>query len=166
VAVLDGGLGKWGAEERPLEDLPPVPRNRHFTARLNSTLVRDLDHVRRLLKTNSEQVLDARSQGRFEGTAPEPREGLPSGHMPGSLNLPFVDILDTGQKTMLPAEELHQAFTEAGVDLHKPVTTTCGSGVTAALLALGLHLLGHRQVAVYDGSWSEWASRDDTPIEP
>ena len=166
VAVLDGGLGKWRAEERPLEDLPPVPRNRHFTARLNSTLVRDLVHVRRLLDTNSEQVLDARSAGRFEGTAPEPREGLPSGHMPGSLNLPFTELLDDMQKTMLPAEELRQAFAKAGVDLHKPVTTTCGSGVTAALLALGLHLLGHRQVAVYDSSWSEWASRDDTPIEP
>jgi len=166
VAVLDGGMGKWRQEDRPLEDLPPVPRERHFTARLNSTLVRDFDHMRRLVAKNSEQVLDARSQGRFEGTAPEPREGLRSGHMPGSLNLPFIDILDAGQKTMLPADELRQAFVKAGVDLHKPVTTTCGSGVTAALLALGLHLLGHRQVAVYDGSWSEWASRDDTRIEP
>ncbi len=166
VAVLDGGLGKWRAEDRPLEDLSPAPRERHFTARHNSTLERDLEHMRRLIDKGSEQVLDARSQGRFEGTAPEPREGLRPGHMPGSLNLPFTELLDMKQKTMLPAEALRQAFDKAGVDLHKPVTTTCGSGVTAALLALGLHLLGHRQVAVYDGSWSEWAGRDDTPIEP
>ncbi len=165
VAVLDGGLPKWLAEGRPVESLPPMPRERHFTARLNTLMVRDLDQVRRNLDSGREQVLDARSAGRFAGTAPEPRADLRSGHIPGSLSLPYDRLIDPERGTLLPADELRARFEAAGVDLSRPVITTCGSGVTACILALGLHLLGHRDVAVYDGSWAEWGGRDDTPVD-
>jgi len=166
VAVLDGGLPKWRAEGRPLEDLPPAPRERRFTARMNTMLVRTFDQVLRNVKERREQTVDARSAGRFDGTAPEPREGLRSGHIPGSLSLPYTEILDPEGHTMLPADKLRRAFEDAGVDLRRPVVTTCGSGVTAAVLALGLHLLGHHETALYDGSWTEWASREDAPVAP
>ena len=165
VAILDGGLPKWRAEGRALENHAPMPRERHFTARLDRTMVRDLDHMRRNIDNGREQVLDARSAGRFAATDPEPRAGLRGGHIPGSLSLPFTELLDAETKTLLPPDRLRAAFEGAGVDLDKPVVTTCGSGVTAAVLSLGLHLLGHREVALYDGSWSEWAAAD-TPVEP
>ena len=110
-------------------------------------------------------MLDARSRGRFEGSEPEPRAGLRSGHIPGSLSLPFTDLLDRETQTLRPPEELRAIFEKAGVDLRRPVVTTCGSGVTAGILALGLHLAGHKNVAVYDGSWSEWGLPGDTPVE-
>ena len=164
VAVLDGGLPKWNAEGRPLDTGTPAPAPRVFRARSRQALVRDLDAVRANLKTQREQVLDARSAGRFHGTEPEPRAGLRPGHIPGSLNLPY-DALYRPDGTLLPPDELRRAFTASGLDPAKPVVTSCGSGVTAAVLALALHRLGRDDVAVYDGSWSEWGARDDTPVD-
>jgi thiosulfate/3-mercaptopyruvate sulfurtransferase len=163
VAVLDGGLRKWRAEGRPVESGMPSPAPRRFTPRPRPELVRDLAQLRANLAAPREQVLDARSAGRFAGTEAEPRAGLRGGHIPGSRNLPY-DRLYRPDGTLLPPEGLKAAFDTAGVDLGRPVTTTCGSGVTASVLALALHLLGHRDVAVYDGSWTEWGGRDDTPI--
>jgi thiosulfate/3-mercaptopyruvate sulfurtransferase len=165
VAVLDGGLPKWRAEGRAVASGLPAPRARTFTARLRKRLVRDFAQIRANVKTRREQVLDARSHGRFTATEPEPRPGLRGGHIPGSLNLPY-DRLYRPDGTLLRREDLGAAFEKAGVDLTKPVATTCGSGVTAAVLALALHLVGHDRVAVYDGSWTEWGGRADTPVEP
>ncbi|HEX7006635.1 MAG TPA: 3-mercaptopyruvate sulfurtransferase [Alphaproteobacteria bacterium] len=165
VAVLDGGLPKWRREGRPVEATPPAPGDRHFTARVNTLLVRDLDQMKANLASAREQVLDARPAGRFAGTDPEPRPGLRSGHIPGSRNLPFNRLVDPETGTVLPADALRRLFVDAGIDLARPIVTTCGSGVSAAALALGLYLIGHRDVAVYDGSWSEWGGRTDTPIE-
>lgn len=164
VAVLDGGLPKWVKEGKPVEDGKPMPRERHFTAHTNHLLVRDLDQVRATLETKREQVLDARAAGRFTGAEPEPRQGLRSGHMPGAISMPYTKLLDPQDKTVLPAEQLAKVFTEAGVDLKKPIVTSCGSGVTACVLALGLYLVGRDDVAIYDGSWTEWGGRQDTPI--
>jgi thiosulfate/3-mercaptopyruvate sulfurtransferase len=164
VAVLDGGLPKWLKEGRLVEDKTPMPRDRHFTARMNQFLVRDLDQVRRALDKKREQVVDARSAGRFRGVDPEPRQGLRGGHMPGALNVPYTSLLDPDAKTFLPAERLEAVFKQAGVDLKKPIVTSCGSGVTACVVALGLYLLGRDDVAVYDGSWTEWGGRADTPV--
>ena len=165
VAVLDGGLRKWRAEGRPVESGVAAPTPRRFTARLRRALVRDLGQMRRNMENSREQTLDARSRGRFAGTEPEPRAGLRGGHIPGSLNLPY-ELLYRPDATLLPPDGLRQAFAAAGVDFGKPVATTCGSGITASVLALGLHLTGHKKVAVYDGSWTEWAGRSDTPVEP
>jgi thiosulfate/3-mercaptopyruvate sulfurtransferase len=164
VAVLDGGLRAWKAGGRPLETGAPTPPRREFHARRRPELVRDLDAMRRNLATRAEQVLDARSRGRFAGTEPEPRPGLRGGHIPGSLNLPY-ETLYRPDGTLLPPEGLRAAIEAAGVDLGKPITTSCGSGVTASVLALALHLAGVPRVAVYDGSWTEWASQHDTPVE-
>ena len=167
VVVLDGGLPKWMAEGRPVEEGPAEINERHFTARMNSLMLRDLGQMQANLKSGREQVLDARSAGRFAGSEPEPRPGLRAGHIPGSLNLPFTDLLDRESQTLLPPERLRQAFEAAGVDMKRPVATSCGSGITAAVLALGLHLAGHKDVALYDGSWAEWGRPDDDerPIE-
>ncbi len=164
VGVLDGGLPKWQAEGRPVETGGPSPEPRRFTARLRRSLVRDLAQMRANLAHRRAQVLDARSRGRFVGTEPEPRPGLHGGHIPGSLNLPY-DQLYRQDGSLLPPEDLRRTFEAAGLDLGRPVVTTCGSGVTASVLALGLHLLGHERVAVYDGSWTEWGGRHDTPVE-
>jgi thiosulfate/3-mercaptopyruvate sulfurtransferase len=165
VAILDGGLPKWMAENRPVTDEVTYPRERHFTPRMNSFLLREKEQLLYNLETKREQVLDARPQGRFEGTAEEPRSGLRSGHIPSSKSLPHGELLDPDTQTILPPEDLRRKFEAAGVDLTKPVVTTCGSGVTASVLALGLDLLGHRDVAVYDGSWAEWGAGDELPIE-
>jgi len=165
VAVLNGGLKKWLAEGRPVEDLPPIPRDRHFTARRNDLLVRDVEQVRGNLASHREQVLDARSAGRFAGTEAEPRAGLRGGHIPGSLNVPSSLMTDPQTGLFRSADALRDIFGKAGLDLDKPVLTTCGSGVSACILTLGLHLLGHRQVSVYDGSWTEWGGRADLPVE-
>jgi len=164
VAVLDGGLPKWLAEGRPVEDGPADPSERHFTARTNSFMVRDLDQMVKNLEKGRERVLDARSRARFEGSEAEPRPGLRPGHIPNSRSLPFTELLDPKTQTMLPAKELCRRFEAAGIDMHRPVVTTCGSGVTAAVLALGLSIAGHKDVAVYDGSWAEWGQPGNTPV--
>jgi thiosulfate/3-mercaptopyruvate sulfurtransferase len=166
IALLDGGVPKWIAEGRPTEDRLPQPRERHFTARYNNLMVRDLAQMKHNLDSKREQVVDARSAGRFDGSEKEPRQGLRSGHIPGSRNIPFTELLDPKTKTLLPAPTIADRFRKAGVDLSKPVVTSCGSGVTAAVLAFGLHLIGHPDVALYDGSWSEWGRPGDTPVEP
>ncbi len=166
VAILDGGLPKWRAEKRPEEtgaaSAPAV--SGRFTARPRPHLLRGIGEVQTMLDSGGEQVLDARAAGRFAGTQPEPRPNCRAGHMPGALNLPFDQLLDADSKCVLAPDALRAAFDNAGIDLTRPVTTTCGSGVTACVLALGLHLIGHDQVAVYDGSWSEWGTREDTPV--
>ncbi len=160
VAVLDGGLVKWMAEGRPVEEGAAKPEERHFTARTNSLMVRDREQVLANIDSGREQVLDARSRGRFEGTEPEPRQGLRGGHIPGSRNLPFTELLDRETQTLLPPDRLAERFAAAGIDMKRPVITSCGSGLTAAVLALGLHIAGHKDVALYDGSWTEWGDPD------
>lgn len=165
VAVLNGGLPKWTSEGHPLEEGPPPPRSeRHFTSRRNSELVRDRDDVSAIVAGGSAQIVDARSAERFAGNAPEPRPGLRAGHIPGSLNVPYPALLNA-DGTVKTAEQIKAIFEGAGIDLAKPVVTTCGSGVTAGILALGLAVLGHRATAVYDGSWSEWGADESLPIE-
>jgi len=163
VAVLDGGLPKWKAEGRPLEDLHGTPRERHFTPRRDSTIIRDVTEVARAMKLGDEQIVDARSAERFAGEAPEPREGLRAGHIPGSRNVPYDDLL-TEAGTMKDTDAVRAAFESAGVDLDRPVTTTCGSGVTAAILSLALHRIGMHDWALYDGSWCEWGAFDELPV--
>lgn len=165
VAVLDGGLPKWMDEGRPVEDGPAHADERHFSPRADSFILRDREQIERNLESGREQVLDARSAGRFVGTDPEPRDGLRSGHVPGSLNLPFGDLLDRSTQTLLSPAEMRDRFEAAGVDMKKPVITTCGSGITAAVLALGLFRAGHKDVALYDGSWAEWGLPGETPVE-
>ncbi len=164
VAVLDGGLPKWKAEGRPLEDLPPVIRDRHMVVRFQNHLVRDVTQVARASKLGDHEIIDARSPGRFAGTEPEPREGLRGGHIPGSKNLPFTELLNE-DGTLKDESGLRAAFAAAGVDLARPVISTCGSGVTACIIDLALERLGHRDHAVYDGSWSEWGMYNDLKVE-
>ena len=164
ISVLDGGLAKWRAEGRPVEDAAIMPRKRYFTARLNTLLLRDIGQMLANVESGGEQVVDVRAAGRFNGTEPEPRAGMRGGHIPRSLNLPFTRLFDSETRKMIAPDALKTAFEGAGVDLAKPVVTTCGSGVSACVAILALHLLGHRDPAVFDGSWSEWGSRDDTPI--
>lgn len=164
VSVLDGGIGKWRREHRPIEQgIVILPRGA-FTARLNREAVRDLESVRANIDRAVEQLVDTRSAGRFAGVEPEPRPGLRGGHIPGSVNLPFTDLVRP-DGTILPAEELRRRLVMAGVDLSKPVVASCGSGTSACALVLGLHLIGHTQTAVYDGAWAEWGGRADTPVE-
>lgn len=166
VSVLDGGFAKWRAEGRPVEAATPsTSRERHFTARVQAPLLRDLAQVRRASETGSEQILDARPADRFRGAAPEPRPSLHAGHIPGSANLPFTELIDPDTRELLDADSLRTRFEAAGIDLSRPVVTTCGSGVSASALALALHLLGHDDVSVYDGSWAEWGNRKDVPVE-
>lgn len=163
VAVLDGGLAKWLAEGRPVDDAPVRPAERHLTARQNNLLLRELDQVRTNLTAKREQLVDARAPGRFRGAEPEPRPGLRGGHVPGSVNLFYGDLV-AGDGTLKPPRELARGFEAAGVDLDRPVVTTCGSGVSAAVLNLALYWLGRPDAALYDGSWTEWASQPDTPV--
>jgi thiosulfate/3-mercaptopyruvate sulfurtransferase len=165
VSVLNGGLPKWKREGLPLESGAPVKRTtRHFTARRNLDLVRDASDIKKLLKDKSAEIVDARATDRFAGKAPEPRPNLRSGHIPGSHNLPHAKLLNKDGTLKAPAE-IERLFEEAGVDLTKPVVASCGSGITASVLALGLAEIGHRRAAVYDGSWSEWGADQNLPIE-
>ena len=165
VAVLNGGFPKWQAEGRAVETAVQKPKPGSFLAAQRAGLVRGAGDVLDNVVTRREQVLDARSRPRFEATEPEPRAGLRGGHIPGSACLPYGELLDPTTRTVLPVEQLKAKFAAAGIDLKKPVVTTCGSGITASALALGLHLAGASSYAVYDGSWTEWGGRTDTPVE-
>ncbi|QRN93461.1 3-mercaptopyruvate sulfurtransferase [Archangium violaceum] len=163
VVVLDGGLPRWIAEGRPIEKGVPVPRERTFTPRFTAELVRDKEQVLGALTSGREQLVDARPANRFTGEAPEPRAGLRGGHMPGARSVPSSRVI-APDGTMLPADKLAQVFEAAGVDLDRPIVTTCGSGITASILALALARLGRTRTAVYDGSWTEWGGLADTPV--
>jgi thiosulfate/3-mercaptopyruvate sulfurtransferase len=164
VAILDGGLPKWRAENRPLATVVPSRSPRRFTARFEAALWRDKAALVADLATRREQVVDARAAQRFEGSAPEPRPGLRSGHIPHSRNLPYERLTDPETRKMRSAEVLAALFREAGVALDRTIVVSCGSGVTACALAFALHLIGHPGAAVYDGSWSEWGLPGDTPV--
>ncbi len=163
VAVLDGGLPKWKAEGHPVDDEPIDPRERHFTARRNAAMVRDVTQMARAVKLGDEQIVDARAAERFRGDAEEPRKGLRSGHIPGARNVPFTTLLND-DKTMKDADDLRAVFEAAGVDLTRPIVTSCGSGITACVLTLALNRIGHSRNAVYDGSWVEWGAYPDLDI--
>jgi thiosulfate/3-mercaptopyruvate sulfurtransferase len=162
VAVLDGGLGKWAIEGRPVERGSPAARRGEFRAALDPDAVVDLDYVSGIVHSDSHEIVDARPAGRFAGVEPEPRQGVEPGHIPGSRNLP-QSALFNADNSWKRGQELRSAFEDAGVDLDKPMVTTCGSGVTAAVLLFGAHLLGKEDVKLYDGSWSEWGSNPATP---
>ena len=162
VAILDGGLAKWRAEGRPMESGKPTVRHRHFTVWDDRSAVRDLDEMKKNLETRAELVVDARSAVRFRGEEPETRPGVVPGHIPGSLSLPQGNLFEA-DGTWKRGDALKAAFDAAGIDLSRPMVTTCGSGITAAVVAFGAHLLGKRDVALYDGSWSEWGADPSTP---
>jgi thiosulfate/3-mercaptopyruvate sulfurtransferase len=164
VAVLNGGLKKWKAEGRALEDGEPTRRTpRHFTPRFHAELVRDAAEVKALIGSTAAQIVDARSAGRFEGRDADPRPGLRQGHIPGSRNVPYATLLNA-DGTLKPAAELAAVFAKAGVELERPVVATCGSGVTAGIVALALAVLGRPDAAVYDGSWVEWGADASLPL--
>ena len=164
VAVLDGGFPKWQAEGRELEDMPPVLRDRHITVSRQHALVKDVTQVAHAAKLGEAEIIDARSAARFKGEAPEPRPGLRAGHIPGSKNVPYASLLNP-DGTMKPVADLRAVFEAAGVNLSKPAITSCGSGVTAAILSLALERMGHKNHALYDGSWAEWGMYEDLAVE-
>ncbi|MDW3223281.1 MAG: 3-mercaptopyruvate sulfurtransferase [Paracoccaceae bacterium] len=163
VAVLDGGFPKWKSEGHALEDMPPVIRDRHMTVRVQNQLVRDVTQVSSAAKLGDHVIVDARAATRFRGESPEPREGLRAGHIPGSRNVPYTSLLNA-DKTMKDPQTCRAIFEAAGVDLNKPIITSCGSGVTAAVLALALERMGHKNWSLYDGSWAEWGMFPTVPV--
>ncbi|MFN7598035.1 MAG: 3-mercaptopyruvate sulfurtransferase [Cereibacter sp.] len=163
VAVLDGGFRKWQSEGRPVEDVLPVIRDRHMTVQRQASLSKDVTQVAHASKLGDTEIIDARSAARFRGEVPEPRPGLRSGHIPGSRNVPYSTLLNP-DGTMKDLAGLRAAFAGAGVDLTRPAITTCGSGVTAAILSLALERLGHRNHALYDGSWADWGMYHDLKV--
>ncbi|WP_213805052.1 3-mercaptopyruvate sulfurtransferase [Granulicella sp. dw_53] len=162
VYILDGGLKAWIEADLPTESGEVHRAEASFEAKLNQNAVKDFTQIQQEIAEHT-QILDARSAGRFAGTAPEPRPGLSSGHMPGATSLPFTELVEDGR--LKPAEELHRVFVTKGVDMTKPITTSCGSGVTAAVIALGLEITGAEHVSLYDGSWAEYAQHPEAVIE-
>jgi len=163
IAVLDGGLAKWKAEGHPTEDMPPIVRDRHMTTQRQSWMVKDVTQVSAASKLGDQEIIDARSPSRFRGEAPEPREGLRAGHIPGSKNVHYATLLNE-DGTMKDVGGLKSAFETAGVDLSKPTITSCGSGVTAAILNLALERMGKKDHSLYDGSWTEWGAFPTLPV--
>jgi thiosulfate/3-mercaptopyruvate sulfurtransferase len=164
VKVLDGGLRKWVSEGRPTHSGPVAPKTGTFEAKLDSGFVRSKQQLLRNLETRGEQLVDARPRPRFEGAVAEPWPGRRSGHIPGSRNVPYAELFDANTGTMKSLDDLRKAFTGAGVDITKPIVTTCGSGVSALVLTLALYRLGARGTALYDGSWAEWGLPDGPPV--
>lgn len=164
VSILSGGLPKWIKEGNTASSVPSVLTPSTYICNKRGELVRNLENIFANINNGKEQIIDARSKGRFNGLEPEPREGMRSGHMPGSISLPFTELLNPEDKTYLTGLEIKEKIKEAGIDLNKPIITTCGSGVTACSLSLGLFLIGKEDVAVYDGSWSEWGALQHTPV--
>ena len=162
IAVLDGGLPKWKAEGRPLTDTPPTIRDRHMVPNIRKELARDVTEVAASAKLGDHTIIDARAPERFKGDAPEPRPGLRAGHIPNARNVPFGDLI-AENGTLKSPDDLRHVFEAAGVDLSKPAITTCGSGVTAAILSLALERLGTTH-ALYDGSWAEWGMYGDLKV--
>ncbi|MBE1294497.1 MAG: 3-mercaptopyruvate sulfurtransferase [Rhodobacteraceae bacterium] len=162
VAVLDGGLPKWVAEGRPTDDMPPVIRDRHMTVRRQNHMVRDVTQVSHAAKLADHEIIDARGPSRFAGSEPEPRAGLRAGHIPGSKNVHYATLLDNG--VMKSPEELRTVFEAADIDLSKPAITSCGSGVTAAILCLAMERFGKTDHSLYDGSWAEWGAFPTLPV--
>jgi thiosulfate/3-mercaptopyruvate sulfurtransferase len=162
VYILDGGLPRWKAEHRPLEPGMTARPPADFTVKFDKNLVADLDRVEQALTSHSAQVVDVRPAGRFRGEAPEPRPGVRSGHMPGSLNVPSSELVENG--TLAAPDKIRSALSAGGVDPDQPVITSCGSGVSAAILWLALDSIGKPPQALYDGSWADWGTRSDKPV--
>jgi thiosulfate/3-mercaptopyruvate sulfurtransferase len=164
VAILDGGIAKWKAEGRPLTQGKEKLRHRHFTAWQDDKDVRNKADMLKNLHSKAEQVLDARGAARFTGEDADPRPNIAAGHIPGSRNLPYTQLYNA-DGTFKDKAGIKAALEGAGIDLGKPVVTTCGSGVTASVLLFAMHLIGKDDTALYDGSWSEWGADTDTPKE-